>query len=571
MYEVNTLGIEYAGKISVSYLRIRANILKMFIASDDADKRADLGERIEGYIEEGNEYLAEYEAGINDNTDQVNYDKVESLFNQYVSLIKQVIVYINNGQKDAAEEIIMGDADKVGNEMRDMIDVLLEYNSVEAKKASDSNKELAGTASMTMIIVVFAGLAFAIIIGAFIANAISKPVKQMVEVADKLAIGDINVNIDVDTKDEIGNLAASFRKMINTIRDQAKAAESIAEGDLTIDVAVRSENDLLGKKLSQMVENNNELLSGIAVAAEQVSSGAKQVSDSSMSLSQGATEQASSIEQLNASLEEISSQTKLNAQNADEANKLAETARADAEQGNTRMQEMLKAMEEINESSSNISKIIKVIDDIAFQTNILALNAAVEAARAGQHGKGFAVVAEEVRNLAARSANAAKETTEMIEGSIKKAEYGTKIANETNVALNKIADSVAKAAVLVKDIAVASNEQASGIAQVNQGVMQVSKVVQTNSATSQESAAASEELSSQAAMLKETVGKFKLKRINFSQNKLTEYNPEIMKMLGDMSDKKKKITDAVEPIADDKAGKANKIKISLSDNEFDKY
>lgn len=241
-----------------------------------------------------------------------------------------------------------------------------------------------------------------------------------------------------------------------------------------------------------MIERNNEILTSINTAADQVASGSKQVSDSSIALSQGATEQASLVEELTASLEEISSQTKLNAQNANEANKLAADSKNSALQGNEQMKDMLAAMREINDASSNISKIIKVIDEIAFQTNILALNAAVEAARAGQHGKGFAVVAEEVRNLAARSANAAKETTDMIEGSIDKVQEGTRIADQTAAALQSIVGDIEKVANLVGDIAMASTEQAAAITQINQGISQVSQVIQTNSATSEESAAASE-------------------------------------------------------------------------------
>ena len=211
-----------------------------------------------------------------------------------------------------------------------------------------------------------------------------------------------------------------------------------------------------------MVDNVNEAMTNIDASSEQVAAGSQQVSSASQQLSQGAAEQSSSIEQITASVEQLSSQTHLNAENANQANDLSNEARQKAEQGNTQMQEMLRSMDEINDSSANISKIIKVIDEIAFQTNILALNAAVEAARAGQHGKGFAVVVEEVRNLAARSASAAKETSAMIEGSIKKAEVGTKIANETAESLRIIVAGIAKASQLVNDIAHASDEQASG-------------------------------------------------------------------------------------------------------------
>lgn len=384
----------------------------------------------------------------------------------------------------------------------DLINKLVEINKEAARSATANFKSTYNSTLSVLIVSIIIGIILSIILSIFISGIVSNPIKKVVEVADEISNGNLDVNIVIESSDETGKLATAFNKM---------------------------------------ADNLNETMYKIRESSEQVATGAKQISISGQQLSQGSTEQASSIEEITSSMTQIATQTKQNAETASEANRLAETAKDNATTGNGQMAEMLKSMAEINDSSSKISKIIKVIDEIAFQTNILALNAAVEAARAGQHGKGFAVVAEEVRNLAARSANAAKETTEMIESSIKKVEIGTNMANDTAKALDTIVSGIARVAELVNKIAIASNEQSTGISQVNSAIEQVSEVVQTNSATAEESASASEELSSLAELLKNTVADFKVKKdVRMVDRELNKYNPDLISMLDKIAESNQK-------------------------------
>ena len=408
----------------------------------------------------------------------------------------------------------------LANELNEKADALI---AICIENAEGALVESAASVRLTKILIVAVAVLAALIavsIALYVAGVISGPIKTITGFMKQAGeTGDISlrpediINIEKlsKNKDEIGDLSNGTASFVQHVAHISQELDTVASGDLTTKIELLSDADVMGKALVHMVHSLNTLFGEINQSTAQVASGAKQVADGSQSLAQGSTEQASSIEQLSASISEIAQKTKDNADKAVKAAALANTIKGNAEKGSQQMDEMTAAVKEINAASQSIQKVIKVIDDIAFQTNILALNAAVEAARAGQHGKGFAVVAEEVRNLAAKSAEAAKDTGGLIANSMEKAELGTRIANDTAASLEEIVQGINESSQIVNEIAQSSNEQTAGINHINQGIDQVASVVQQNSATAEQSAAASEEMSGQSALLEELVAQFKLK------------------------------------------------------------
>lgn len=497
------------------------------ILSQDTQEMATVMEELNTAIEAFNTNCDTYEPLIANDTDRKLLDSAKTEWENYLSISNNMIALSTEGKTEEAEAIMTGTS-------RESFD-LLTQNCLDLvafnKEAGDASSRQATIAYSYALKITFGLLVafgiIAVVASILMIRSITKPVSEIDHVARKIADGQLNESINYKSKDELGVLAINFNKTVSRLRDYvnyideiSQVLSDIADGNLDFSLTYDYAGEFAKVKtsLERISDSLNDTLSQINQSAEQVASGSDQVASGSQALSQGATEQASSIEELASTITDISNQVNETAGNANVANNRTNAAREAIDTCNMQMEKLVTAMQEINETSAEIGKIIKTIEDIAFQTNILALNAAVEAARAGEAGKGFAVVADEVRTLAGRSSDASKNTAALIEGSTRAVHNGMQIADETAHSLVAVVESAHQISDIVGRISTAAKEQADALGQVTQGVDQISSVVQTNSATAEESAAASEELSGQSQLLKSLVGRFKLKEAN---NKLT--------------------------------------------------
>ncbi len=614
--------------LSTHFQRAR-NDLRDLIRSNTAAQKADFKGKLAARDKMVDGQTLLLDKDLSDAGDRREFDRVRSNLEPYRRTQAEIIRLADDGQTAEAYALLDGENNRLRYEIQAALDAIIDMHVKEGAQISEANGKLAAQVWKTMLAVVGIGVIGSLLIGLALTVSITRPLGSAVEMLREIGKGHLSVRLNIDRRDEVGQLAdimdqfandlqnsvvASMKKIadgeldgqldvkdrrdeispaINTtieslrglIQEARVMTQGAAEGRLevrgdaqkfkggyrdivagfnaTLDAIVGPINessevlvqiaarDMTGRvkgaykgdleKMKQAintaVENLDRNMQQVAAVADQVSSAAQQIATGGQNLSQGASEQASSLEEATSSLQEMSAMTRQNSANAKEAREVAEMAKVSAGKGVNSMSQLSEAVNKIRGSSGATAKIVKTIDEIAFQTNLLALNAAVEAARAGDAGRGFAVVAEEVRNLAMRSAEAAKNTANLIEESIKSAESGVVFNNEATRNLQEINERTAKVSEMVSEIAAASEQQDVGIQQVNKAVEQVNQIIQQNAANAEESASAAEEMSSQAAEMRTMVADFRLSAVRNATQALPRERSSDRRLPGPASQK----------------------------------
>ena len=453
--------------------------------------------------------------------------KDRTLLNDFVKSLEtwskeaEMIADVVLTDRNRAAQMIVNECTPALDAAASVGDKLAQDLQAQQNKIIEDQNFTSNIALGVIVVVMIVATIVVLLMATKIIRSIVEPSSQVSEELVRFSQGNLSVPVEFTGKNELGEMCDALRtsqKVLNSvIKDISETTGQMAKGNFDVELTATFPGDLapIQQSVNQFVLRMSETIANISQSADQVTAGAEQVSNSAQALAQGATEQASSVQELAATMNEISSKVNQNADNARQANKAAGSVSATMNVSQEKMQQMIQAMGDISSCSSEIGKIMKIIEDIAFQTNILALNAAVEAARAGTAGKGFAVVADEVRNLATKSTEASKNISALIENSLNAVEHGTQIAGETDQSLLQAVNEVHEMTGIIEEISAASSDQADSITQVMTGIDQISSVVQTNSATAEESAAASEELSSQSQLMKSLVERFKLKNGSF--------------------------------------------------------
>lgn len=463
-----------------------------------------------------------YESTVKTNENKEILEKIKSLyFGDYANFKDKLKGFAIEKNSSAALEHLLTDSE-INENMSDYLNQIESLNKDYARGAMEKSKKAAIVAYSSGAVFIILAMFLQLYMFKNLDKMIVSQIKKLVNATNEIAKGNVDISVEIDSKDEIGQLAKDFNNMILGIREQIKIVEAIEIGDLTVKSIPRSDKDVMMLSLNKTLKNLNNLLGNFNIAAEQVNSGIYEVASTTQNIASGATEQAASVQELNESISKVMEEANENTSHVEEASEHVEQAVLKIKKSNEYMSEMLEAMNKIEVFSAKISSITKLIDDIAFQTNILALNASIEAAHAGEAGKGFAVVADEVRNLAVKSGEAAKNTAQLTGDTVLAVKNGTQIASETASVLQDVSNKITAVGEIMLQIESGSYNQKTAIEHITFSTERISDVVQSNAASAEEASASADELSKQATLLMDEISKFKLTGKSLSQQEVLE-------------------------------------------------